>query len=168
MLYRLSSKLCLYFSSYYFPPISFQLVAFQKHSLRKTVHAFVVCVSLPKMFGQQECVLHAALQLCVWAECKHSPCKSACEIHLSYIYSSYRAVNPLLFGYRNQYVHIPWESNHCKHLNILYGQNVEFVNVKHGGMYNKHRFSQHNNAPFSLQIFLVHVSVVNSHLQAVL
>jgi len=28
---------------------------------------------------------------------------------------------------------------HIKHLNTLCGQNVEFVNVKHGGTYNNHR-----------------------------
>ena len=85
--------------------ISFQLVAFQKHSLKNC--ACISCLCVPaKMFGQQECVKHAALQLCVWEDRKHSPCNYACEIHLSYIYSSYRAVNPLRFGYRNQYVHI--------------------------------------------------------------
>jgi hypothetical protein len=28
---------------------------------------------------------------------------------------------------------------HTKHINILCGQNVEFVNVKHGGTYSNHR-----------------------------
>ena len=33
---------------------------------------------------------------------------------------------------------------HTKHINTLYGQNVEFVNAKSGGMYNDHRTTRHN------------------------
>jgi len=95
-----------------------------------------------------------------------APCNSAFEIRLSYICSSNRAVNPLRFGYTNQYVYIPWESNRCKHLNTLYGQNVEFLNAMMERTINTRSINTTMH-PFLFQIFLVHVSIVNSHLQAV-
>jgi hypothetical protein len=42
---------------------------------------------------------------------------------------------------------------HTKHINTLCGQNLEFVNVKHGGIYSNHWalvFSADNTAPLNM------------------
>jgi hypothetical protein len=51
------------------------------------------------------------------------------------VFNSYRAVNTLRLGYKNQSVNAVQWNNRClfsdphKHINTLYGQNAEFVSV---------------------------------------
>jgi len=57
--------------------------------------------------------------------------------------SPYRAENTLYLGYKNQsvlYSEIIADCSqiHTKHINTLFGQNVELLNVKPGGTYSDH------------------------------
>ena len=67
------------------------------------------------------------------------------NIKLNYIYrfSSYRPVNTHRLRYKNQAVQLVYVNNHCceigiKHICVLCGQEVEFLNAKSGGKYSNH------------------------------
>jgi hypothetical protein len=55
---------------------------------------------------------------------------------------SYRAVNTLRLGYKNQSVYgeiiAVCSETHTKRINTLYGQNLELVNVKPSGTYSNY------------------------------
>jgi hypothetical protein len=72
------------------------------------------------------------------------PFKTNIKVIYISTFSPYRAVNTLRVGYKTQSFMLYTEiiavcsETHTKHINTLCGQNVELLNVKHGGTYSNH------------------------------